>query len=150
VLRPRRRRQAGTTLIEVVVTVGLVSASVVVLIGALGAVEKNGGLTSQQAHLQLVLRTLGDDLRSSVLVPYVDCTNGGSYRTALQGLAPTGVTVTSVRVDRPTSSGLTAQGCGGRRTDYGLQQLTLSVTDGGVGSSLVVFKSEATMAISGG
>lgn len=144
--RLRRRGQAGFTLIEAVVTVGIVSASVVTLVGAMADAEKSAGMETQQAHVQVALSSLGDDLRSSV-INYSRCTtNGVSYRNALRSIAPVGVTVNSVAVARPAAgTALTPRGCS-FGSDYGLQRLTLTVSTGGTSASRVVWKSEATTA----
>jgi type II secretory pathway pseudopilin PulG len=151
VRRRRHRKEHGFGLIEAVVAVGIVGASLVTLIGALGTAEKNAGLQSQQAHLEVALRTLGDELRNGV--SYNRCTsNGGAYRNQLNQ-APwsvPGVTVTSVTVARPSvpNSGpqLISNPCSNGRQDYGLQRLTIAASEGAASGSIVVLKSEATTA----
>lgn len=133
--RPGRRTQRGFSLIEALVTIAVVSASVVTLVGALAAAEKDAGTVSRQAHAQVSLRTLADDIRSAT-VAYRTC-NTGSYRSDLQGLAPAGVTVTSVVVERPSATNLPAGTCG----DHGLQRLTVTVTEDSSSATAVVWKS---------
>jgi type II secretory pathway pseudopilin PulG len=146
-MRPRRRGQAGFSLIEAVVTIGIVSASIVTLVGALANSEKLAGVETRQAQVAVVLRTLADDARSSA-VTYHPCDVNSSYKADLQGMAPAGVTVT-VTVQRPGSTGLTSTttNCSPNNfSDFGLQQLTVTVAANSTSGTIVVWKSQATTA----
>jgi hypothetical protein len=142
------------SLIEAVVTVGIVSASVVTLVGALGAAEKSAGTQTRDSHVQVALRTLADDLSNNTLVPYNLCTTSGSpYQDALNdpSLQLQGVTVTSVAVQRPTVPGsgprlTTTSTCSTNPDDHGVQRLTITATTGSATGNIVVWKSYSTTA----
>jgi prepilin-type N-terminal cleavage/methylation domain-containing protein len=141
--RQHRWAQAGFTLVESLVTIAIVSASVVTLVAALGTAERSGGSVIQQTDVETALRTLGDDLRN--VVGYQECPGANGYRNALAPMAPSGVTVVSVVVERPSSSDLAKESTS-CATDYGVQRLTLTVQQGSKTGSTVVLKSEGTTA----
>jgi len=127
----QRRGEAGFSLIEALVAIAVTSASVVTLVGSIAAVEKDSGVATSQAQVDLALRTVADQLRS----------NHGQYAYQTSGAyqvsQPPGFGVI-LDIERPVVSGLLLNAkCG----DYGVQRITITVSNGTTQASRVIWKS---------
>ncbi len=68
--RGRRGGERGLTLIEMLVTVAIMSVGIVAMVGGLADAERSAAVARSQSALEAALRTASDELRSA---PYVPC-----------------------------------------------------------------------------
>jgi hypothetical protein len=124
----------------VLVAIAVTSASVVTLVGSIAAVEKDAGVATSQAQVELTLRSVADALRSNGQYPYL---SSGEYGVS----QPAGFSV-SLAIERPQPSGASLTVFNNKCPDYGVQRITITVgqknPDGSAGptqASRVIWKS---------
>jgi prepilin-type N-terminal cleavage/methylation domain-containing protein len=145
--RPSRRLragEAGLTLIEMVVTLAIISIGVVGIAYGFSAAVRGAGDAQVQAELDAAAQAAATYVQS--VLPYCPCDNcaGGTY--SLNGLPmPPHVTawsLASVTESQPSPnpgfSGTTCQA----GVDYGVQEITVTVSDGSNSMSRVVWKGD--------
>jgi type II secretory pathway pseudopilin PulG len=145
--RRRRRREAGETLVELVLAVTIMSIAVVSVVGALATGVRVSDLHRKHATAGAAVRALAEALHASVAGPsgYLDDICGGdpvgAYQSRLTSIytPPTNyqASVTQVRFWHSNgSTGSFESGC----PDVGVQLLTLQVAsvDGRVTETLDV------------
>lgn len=154
--RPGRRGHAGErglTLVEMIVTIAIISVGVLGIAGGLAQSERIAGINQEQAELEVAMRQLSDFVRDSSPqgLGYVKCASPGAYNPHLPA-APSGVTWTVSTVLKSTSgtrtsaTGSTAstpplQSCGAGVGDWGVQQITLTVSTSARSLTRTVWKS---------
>ena len=138
-----RSDQAGLTLIEMVVTLAIISIAVVGIVYGFSAIVRSAGDAQVQAELDAAAQTAADYVQS--VLPYCPCdANCGGATYSLNGL-PMPPDVTSWSLASVTESnsdsnlGLSGKGCGSE-VDYGVQEITLTVSDGPTSVSRTVWK----------
>ena len=143
--RPRARiGERGLTLIETIVTIAIMTIGVLGIALSLSSSQLLARAATTQAQLAASARFISDDLRS-VGVPYIPCATTASYRgtvTALQPQLPPTVSPTINRLDLVAPSGHNASGVLASCGDWGVQRISLTLTDTPSGRTLqrVVYK----------
>ena len=149
---PRRRparqirdQERGLTLIEMLVAIAVISIGVVGIAYGFSAVVRGAGSAQQQAELDGAARYIADYLQSDSNVPYSICATSYAapspvplaYRTAYPGVAwpSTSPVRESTASPNPGYSSLGAQ-C----SDYGVQEITITVTNGARSLTRAVWK----------
>jgi prepilin-type N-terminal cleavage/methylation domain-containing protein len=119
----RRDAQAGFTLVELLVTVTIMSIAFVVILGAIGVFMRSSSVEHSAADLDRATRTYAERLRAAT---YVSCAGISSYPGVA---APPGFTaaITSVKYWNGSATG-TNFGSGPCPADNGAQQLTVRIT----------------------
>jgi prepilin-type N-terminal cleavage/methylation domain-containing protein len=149
----RVRRQSGLTLIEMLVTITLITVGVVGITGAIAAAERNATINQDVANIQAAMRILSDLVRSDLPapagLPYNRCAKPGTYNWQLPS-KPSGITswtITGVnesmsasRNGSPLSPHEALQNCGGGMSDWGVQEITLQVSSSARSLIRVVWK----------
>lgn len=143
--RPGRDRQRGLTLIEMLVAIAVISIGVVGIAYGFSAIVRGAGDAQQQAELDGAARYVADYLQSDDNVPYSTCASSYTapspvplaYRTAYSGIPwpSTSPARESTASPNPGYPSLSAQ-C----SDYGVQEITITVTDGARSLTRVVWK----------
>lgn len=82
----RPRSQAGVSLIEVLVAVGLAGSVIVALAAGILAMLRSSEVTSSQQRLQAALSSSTESVKS---LPYLACTAGAAATAAGQAASPT-------------------------------------------------------------
>ncbi len=151
--RSRRRRgrggERGVTLIELLVTIAVMTLGFVALIAAFSTVELQVSSTNDDAQLTTVARQAADVIETQVPqggIAYVLCSPsaGGTYQTELNGAfkPPATDTLTIVSVAQAQASGSShilssnpapvaltpVSTCGRASPDFGVQQITFKVS----------------------
>jgi prepilin-type N-terminal cleavage/methylation domain-containing protein len=152
-VRPARRARSGergVTLVEMLVTVAVMTTGVAAMVGGFAGAERSAAAARAQSALTAALRTASDELRAA---PYLPCAGGAAsgYTVHVQG-ADAAVSAVTRPQSPPvlrSATGLvsagallcSAQGVAtaaasctagpGETCDYGLQEVTVSVTSGG-------------------
>src|SRR3989442_1660607 len=63
--RPRRRSEDGLTLIEMIVTIAIITIAVVGITGAVASTERLAAVNQSQANLEVAMRQVADFVRDS-------------------------------------------------------------------------------------
>lgn len=159
-IRPVRQRshagERGVTLIELLVTIAIMTLSFVALIAAFSTIELQVGSTNDDAQLTTLARQVTDVIETQPAqggITYVLCSvaGGATYQTELNGAVtpPAGDTMTIVSVSQAQASGsshivspnpgpvalIPVSTCGGT-PDFGVQQITFRVSSN-LGHSIV-------------
>lgn len=152
-----RRGQRGLTLIEVLVTIGLMTVAMLGIGAAIASTERTAAINQSQAQLQLWMRQEADFVRDSTSqgLPYTPCASRTTYSSQLSGagrlasapVLPAGLVITVAHVyesNSGTRSGVSGispalpgagQNCSGNAdnvgasADWGVQEVVLQVTD---------------------
>jgi prepilin-type N-terminal cleavage/methylation domain-containing protein len=159
--RRRRAGERGLTLIEIIITIALLTIGVVGIAGGIASAEHIANISQNQAQLEVQMRQLSDWARDSTStgMTYAWCASTSTYQTSINSAItggaltrPAGVQLTVTHVYFSTSgfrngastaplSGDTCSGtCPGATCvgDWGVQEITLKVseplTSGGVRS----------------
>lgn len=162
--RSARRGQSGLTLIEMIVTLALLSVGIVGITGGIAATERIATVNQDQAQLEVAMRQLSDYVRDSsstglayqwcaqVTAPVTAASPGTSaYTSALPG-RPAGVTQwgfsaiyesTAGKVNGTATSPVSATGCPAGTEDWGVQEIKITVFDGARSLTRTVWKSYA-------
>jgi type II secretory pathway pseudopilin PulG len=127
--RMRRRGQRGETLIELLLTVGILGTAFVGVLAGIGTTLTASDSQRQAATAETVLRSYAERMKDPVDVPYVDCATTATYTT------PVGFTLPSAQWSASVTTVLLWQGntpptflASCPVPDKGVQQLTLRVT----------------------
>lgn len=130
----RVERDEGITLLELLITMVLMSIAFAAVLGGMGIFLKAANSQRTTASLDAHIRTYAEALLAA---PYVDCATSATYSnvTAPPGLAST-VVVTYWDGNVPAAFGPTCS------SDRGVQQLTITLrASDGVAADVVVGKS---------
>jgi prepilin-type N-terminal cleavage/methylation domain-containing protein len=149
--RPRRRGEDGLTLIEMIVTIAIITIAVVGITGAVASTERLAAVNQSQANLEVAMRQVADFVRDSSPqgLTYHGCESLESatsppYKTYNDYISmhlppPANVdwAVSKVYVSIPngdlrngTSAGVTpVQVCNASTTDFGVQEIQVKVCD---------------------
>ena len=95
--RPRRD-EAGTTLVEVLMTVAILGIAVVAIVAAMGTSIIGTDHHRKQAQAQTVLLSATDAVKSQTANPYQPCATTGSYSAGSNVTLPAGWTASAVTV----------------------------------------------------
>lgn len=96
--------EGGFTLVEVLITVALMSIAFVAILGALGTMIAAGSTHRALSTGEVAVRDLAEAVKSESLIPYVDCGSGplASYSSGISNPAtydpPPGFSATVVSV----------------------------------------------------
>ena len=127
--RPRGERdERGETLVELLVTIVIMSTAFVGIIAGIGTTFMATDSHRQAATAEGVLRAYAERIADPVDVPYVDCATTANYANPVGFVLPAGgwsATVTKVAAwqgDSPPTFGPSCPGAG-----VGVQQITLTV-----------------------
>ncbi|MBI4934846.1 MAG: type II secretion system protein [Actinobacteria bacterium] len=137
-MKPRQGADRGITLLELLITMVLMSLAFAAVLGGMGLFLKAANDQRSMAGLDADIRTYAEALIAS---PYSDCADAATYESAMQDLADSMDVVATVDVaywdgNVPAAFGPVCS------TDLGVQQLTVSLRAGdGVTTDLVVGKS---------
>jgi hypothetical protein len=137
-------------LIEMLVTIALISVGVVGITGAIAAAERNAAITQDEANIQAAMRQLSDLVRSDLTpplgLPYDWCATPRVYNALLPS-APPGITAwkvtsisESVSENRNGVSTPALKSCGGGESDWGVQEITLLVSSPSRSLTRIVWK----------
>ncbi|MGO8685955.1 MAG: type II secretion system protein J [Candidatus Dormibacteria bacterium] len=128
--RGRRAGERGLTLIELLVTIAVMSVAVVGITAGLAATQLDSSIAQTQAQLEAAMRDVSDYVGSDQLT-YVGCAAPSNYQGAVSELSlPTGVTATVINVWKSTKLNgvlLTGSACPGGGYDLGVQEIRLQV-----------------------
>lgn len=115
----RRRDEAGTTLVELLMTVVILGIAFAVFLGGMTSSIAGSDIHRAQASAETIMRSYAESVKTQT---YVNCAGTGTYTYT----APTGftATVTDVRYGSNDSMSF-IPGCG---PDRGLQRITLNVS----------------------
>ena len=132
--RARRAGESGLTLIELIVTLGLLTLGVVAMLGLFATIVIATRSTDASAQLASQVRQVQDFIESESL-PYLQCGTVAGYDAAVQTARGPGGTLNSV----PTSYSVHViglqQASGGTHTLVGVTNMSLSPINGCVGST---------------
>lgn len=129
---PARRSEAGTTLIELIVTVAIMGFAMLAILGGIGTSIIFADKQRQDATIGVVLTTSAEKIVSKTDTGYVACTDTYPAPPSPTGYA---VAVMEVRFWEPVSNRFVMKpelaSCNAPvtpTTDFGLQRIRLSVT----------------------
>jgi prepilin-type N-terminal cleavage/methylation domain-containing protein len=154
VQRRRHRRERGLTLLEVIITIAILTIGVVGVMGGVAAAQRISGINQNQAQLEPAMRQLSDFVRDSSPqgLAYRLCANTTSNAYNLAGLGPPPATlqwaITKVAVSMTgggTRNGVATsplQTCTGGG-DWGVQEITLKVWNATRSLSRIIWKADA-------
>jgi hypothetical protein len=153
--RATRRGERGLTIIETIATIFLLTVGIVGFAAGMAATERIATINQDQAQLEVATRQLSDWVRDSRALPYVYCeqASGTDYNVALgQALTPSAGTtfkITKVLESPLTAKGLPnggaappqTNGCPAGVGDWGVQEITVKVSDAAHSVTRIVWKS---------
>jgi len=122
-----RRRDAGETLIELLVTMLIMGVTGLAIAGGLSVALSAAVTTRQQAQVEKHLRTWAETIANGSDGSYTSCSSLGCYQS-LEPTPPSGISGSVVSVE--CWSGTAFAGCG---TDVGIRRVRLAVTASGGG-----------------
>lgn len=119
-----------------IVTIAIISLGVIGIAAGVAAAEKTSGTEQAQAKLEVAMRQLTDFVRSDVVpngVTYQPCATTYSL-PPLAGFTSTITVVESTSATRIDSTGVPTsppalRTCSGGGSDWGVQEISLTVTD---------------------
>ncbi|HYA00999.1 MAG TPA: type II secretion system protein [Candidatus Binatia bacterium] len=145
--RHRRRGQAGLTLIEMVVTIAIVAIGLVGIAYGFTAAVGNAGSAQVEAQLNGAASYVANYLQSDDTTGYQACVSTYAVPSPLPspygGVPPPVISVSESAASQsspgPGYTPLSGPGvfCS---NDYGVQEITITVTDGGQSVMRVVWK----------
>lgn len=160
--RLRRRGQHGLTLIEMLVTIVIITVGVVGIVGGLASAQLSASIIQTQSQLEVAMRQASDYVRDSTSggLTYQTCASASAYQSAVRqkvSIPGVSIAVKGVRVS-PVNDGSGSggngewngtatppiSGCGSSTADWGVQEVTVEVTDQHSGRTLTwnVWKSD--------
>jgi len=128
-----RRREAGETLAEVLVTISILGLAIVMIVGALGTALRASAIHRNHATADTVARSAAETLKDRKLA----WNSSGSYTVSGSSGVTVSVTARCWAGDYPMT--FTAA-CPGPTGDKGLQQLTITATGSGTTETVTVLK----------
>ncbi|MGD0448122.1 MAG: prepilin-type N-terminal cleavage/methylation domain-containing protein [Candidatus Dormibacteria bacterium] len=141
-IRRRRSGQAGLTLIEMVVTLAIISIGVVGIAYGFSAAVRSAGYAQVQAELDAAAQSAAGYVQT--IDSYQPCATTTTY--ALPAPPPE-ITSSVTQVSESNSAsnpGYTGSGCGGQVADYGVQEITITVSDGSDSVIRAVWKGDSS------
>jgi prepilin-type N-terminal cleavage/methylation domain-containing protein len=160
--RRERRGERGLTLIEIIITIALLTIGVVGIAGGIASAERIASISQQQAQLEVEMRQLSDWVRDSTSagLTYKVCATDAIYQASVNAAITAGVltpppgvqlNVTQVYLSTsgsrngvgtgPLSGGTCSGTCPGASCvgDWGVQEIALKITDptGSMGTRVV-------------
>ena len=142
-LRRGRRGEGGLTLIEMLVALSVISIAVVGIAYGFSAVVRSSGNAQTQATLDVAARDAADYVQSSL--QYNPCDSPAYSLSRLS--TPPGVSWAITSVSESSAASLagftTPQPCT-TGYDYGVQEITITVTKGSSSLTQVVWKAAAS------
>jgi prepilin-type N-terminal cleavage/methylation domain-containing protein len=152
-VRQGRNGERGLTLVEMLITIAVITVGVIGIAGTLAQTERISTITQDQANLEVAMRQLTDVVRdsSSQGLSYKTCATATGVNSYALPAAPIGLTwkVSTVVLGSTatrksaggtvTTSPITA--CGAAGGDWGVQELTLSVSSANRSLTRTVWKS---------
>jgi prepilin-type N-terminal cleavage/methylation domain-containing protein len=150
-VRPNRRHshagERGLTLIELLVTISVMSVGFLSLLAAFSTIELTVGATSDDAQLTSQARQVEDYVESEGFT-YVACASASSYQPALRAAIPipAGYSVTVNAVAQASGGSDTngalspISGCSPGSPDYGVQQIKFTVSSSRHSLTRIIYK----------
>jgi prepilin-type N-terminal cleavage/methylation domain-containing protein len=144
----RRSAQAGLTLIETVVALAVISIGVVGIAYGFSAVVRSAGDAQDQAVLDGAVQTAADYVQAGLGYCPCDDSNCSAGQYSLNGLTlGNGVVASPIRqrdVQESTTGnpGYVVASCSNGQFDYGVQEITITVSKGPASVSRVVWKGD--------
>jgi prepilin-type N-terminal cleavage/methylation domain-containing protein len=153
--RRRHRSERGVTLIELLVTIAIMTIGFVSVISAFSAIEIGVGSISKDAQLTSQARQVGDFIESEQFA-YITCGTAATYDSPLQVAInaqtvklPAGYTAQVIQVAQASGgshivSGVSSLlipigGCSGSGYDFGVQQIKFQVSAPGHTAARIVY-----------
>jgi prepilin-type N-terminal cleavage/methylation domain-containing protein len=139
------RSDAGFSLVEIVITIGIVGVTFSAILGGLFSSITVSALQQKEATADTVARSAAEVVKDSEHNPYSNCAGSGHY--SLTGLSvPSGFSVTITDVaywdGQPPAGGVVGfqQNC--PSSDHGIQRITIAATssDGQATETVQVIK----------
>jgi len=149
--RPFRRGragQAGLTLIETLVALAIISIAVVGIAYGFSAVVRGAGDAQDQAVLDGAVQTAADYVQTELGYCPCDAPTCPAGRYSLSGLTLDGGAVASpisprdVQESTGGNPGYAGMACLNGEVDYGVQEITITVSRGSTSVSRVVWKGD--------
>jgi prepilin-type N-terminal cleavage/methylation domain-containing protein len=154
--RPVHRGEQGVTLVELLVTIAIMTIGFVSVISAFSAIEIGVGSISKDAQLTSQARQVGDYIESDQFA-YITCASAAGYDAPLQSAISaqtvrltSGYTAHVVLVAQASggshvisgtsSSLIPIGGCPGNGHDFGVQQIEFQVSTTGHSIQRIVYK----------
>lgn len=153
--RRTHRGECGVTLIELLVTIAIMTVGFVSVISAFSAIEIGVGSISNDAQLTSLARQVGDFIESEQFL-YITCGTAAGYDASLQSAIPAPLVIPSGYathvilvaqanggthvVSGASSSLIPIGGCSGSSHDFGVQQIEFQVTVAGHSIQRIVYK----------
>jgi type II secretory pathway pseudopilin PulG len=119
----RARREAGETLVELLVTIVIMGASFVAILAGVGIAIASSDSHRQEASAEGILRSYGERIDDPRDVPYVDCATTATYTNPVGFTAPAGWTLSVTGVAYLQADNTYSSSC--PSPERGAQQLTL-------------------------
>jgi prepilin-type N-terminal cleavage/methylation domain-containing protein len=137
-MKPRQGTDRGITLLELLITMVLMSLAFAAVLGGMGLFLKAANNQRSMAGLDADIRTYAEALIAS---PYSDCADAATYESVMQELADS-LDVTATVDVAFWDGNVPAAFSPACSTDLGVQQLTVTLRAGdGATTDLVVGKS---------
>jgi prepilin-type N-terminal cleavage/methylation domain-containing protein len=141
------------TLIEMLVTIAVIGVGVVGIAYGFTAVVRSSGDTQEQATLDGAAHYLADYMQSDADVAYLACatsytapsTTSPSAESAAyldDGVSWPSTFPVAVSSPNPTPGYASLDPCSASTDDYGVQEITITVTDHGISVTQVVWKDD--------
>lgn len=144
-LRIRRRPvrdEAGTTLVEVLMTVAILGVGIVAIVGGMGASIIGTDHHRKQAQAHTVLLSAADVVKSQAVNPYVACATTAAYTAGAGVSLPAGWTTSyiSVRSVRYWDGSTFAAACPSPDSKLQLIEVQVATPDSRATESVAVVK----------
>ena len=135
-------------LIEAVVAIALVAIAIVAIVADLANAEKATAAAQNQATLDANLRYVSDYLRSHAQAAYTLCATTTTYSVpnppapapALNPSNPVNAVVRSTSATRDGNAVTPLQTCSDGSKDFGIQEITITQSLGGITETRTVWK----------
>jgi Tfp pilus assembly protein PilV len=142
-IRPPVRNEAGTTLVEVLMTVAILGIGIVAVVGAMGTSIIGTDHHRKQAQAHTVLLSAVDAVKSQTANPYQPCATTGTYAATSGVTLPAGWAASYVTVQSVTywdgGTGFSAS-CPSPDSKLQLIDVRVATPDGRATESVAVVK----------